>query len=540
MDLSLPLMGILGIVGYNLNRYINSREYISKRNTVSESDKPSGDTIYESKTYNKTRDQEQTRLDKFYNDSKDISNTNKYTEAYSTKVKSSGSEDIVRFDSRDSNKDTKKILNGDKVHVGPMFNSGKYFIPESSGKDFETNENFSNISALSGQATDYSHSNQTPFFGSHIKGSNSGVMLEKFTGSDKISKSEVGTLLNGPENIYAQQSFTTTVDPSVFSNMLTKTQNNVLPFDQLKIQPIPQEHTRIEPKTVDSLRTLNNPKTSYEGRTIIGSSRVAIHKNNTGVLQKVKIGRYYKNSKERYLVTGGQDKSSYVDNSRVDFRKSRKTSAVESKHNLGAGTDYRLGELQRLTETEDGINQLFNEGTTKTANKNEWIKSRGSRVSQFDGQGIMDNIYVPEQERQTSSRFNIGAATNTEAGERIRYTNEAKTTNKESTLYSYIGTGSTQNSPAPESREQYYNAETKTKESRGYTPGGASQFANSVGVESINVSNKIRPEYTWNGPAKDNSKQSLNQSQIGSERVSNLNSETDFTERFKLQTYPNK
>lgn len=541
MDLSLPLLGVLGLVGYNLNKNINSREYIDKRIKIPLSDLPSGNSIYESKAFVRTKNQEQRRLDKFYDDSKEVKNTNKFTAAYRDKIKKSDTSKVVRFDGVHSDVDTKPVTKTGKIQNGPMFNTSKFFIPESVTKDFNPVEKFTDVSELSGKNTDFSHSNQVPFFGSHVRGSNTGATLEKFTGSERVAKTEVAALQNGMQNTYGQAAFTNEIDPDRFSSNLTNVQNNMLPFDQYKVPPIPGQYVRPEFKNVDELRTLNNPKTVNEGRINVGKSLNSRHVNNTGELKDVRIKTFYNNSDDRYLTTGNKEsRRSYVDNSREDFRLSRKTQAVESKYNLGHGRDYKLGGVTRLTEEEDGIGALFNEGTTKSANKNEWIKSRGSRVANYDGENLMGTISIPSQERETSNRFELNNAHDNTAGKRLRFENSAKTTNKESTLYSYTGSISSQNAKNPEDREQYYNAQMKTKEHRGYTPGGASQFAQSSGADYVNISSKQRPEYSWSGPGKDNSMISPTADLLGSVRDAKPNVENDFGDRYMLQKYPTR
>lgn len=536
MDLSIPLIAVLGLVGYNLNKQINSREYIKKREKVPDSDVPSCASVYECDTVAKGRGKEQKRLDKFYRDAEKIENTNGYTATYN-KVRTLGHNKKVRFGNLNSNDDTKPATKQDKIQSGPMFKMDKYFIPGEELKDFLPKEKFTNISQLTGKTTDFSHTNQVPFFGSNVKGANTGGTLERYTGSDKLAKKEVTNVLNGKQNIYSQSAFTNDIDPNRFENNLSQTQNNVLSFDQYKVPPIPGQYVRQEHKNVDDLRTLNHPKTENKGRFNHGSSIASLHVNNIGKVDKVKIGRFYTNSKDRYFQTGNKSvRNSYVDNSREDFRKTRKVAAVESEYNLGPGRDYRAGSKIQLSENQEGFTSLANEKTTKTARSNEWLKSRGSIVPNFDGEGISGTIHVPGQERETTNRFELNNAHDSQSGQRLRYMNDAKTTNKEMNIYEYKGTAKTTGSDKPESRQQYYNAQMKTKEHRGYTPGGSGD--NFIGTDFTNISIKEKPVYTWTGPSKSNSLDILNASQIGSSRGVKPNIETDFSERYQLQRYP--
>ena len=183
MDLSLPLIGILGLVGYNLNKNLNSREYTDKRVKIPLADLPNGESIYESKTFVRTKDQEQKRLDKFYNDSKNVQHTNKFTVAHKDKINKIKSDKVVSFKGEHSSDVTKPTTKANLVAGGPMFNTSKYFIPEDVTKDFKSGEKFTNVSELSGASTDYSHANQVPFFGSHVKGSNTGQLLKSLRGT---------------------------------------------------------------------------------------------------------------------------------------------------------------------------------------------------------------------------------------------------------------------------------------------------------------------------------------------------------------------
>lgn len=543
MDLSLPLIGILGLVGYNLNKNLNSRDYTDKRVKIPLSELPNGDSIYESKTFVRSKDQEQKRLDNFYNGVNNVKNTNEYVVAHRDKINKITSGKVVRFQGEHSSDITKPATKANLVAGGPMFNTSKYFIPESNTKDFKSGETFTNVSELSGAPTDFSHSNQVPFFGSHVKGTNSGATLEKFTGSERVAKTEVGNVTNGMQNIHGQSAFTDSIDADRFSNNLTNVQNNMLPFDQYKIPPIPSEHVRPEFKNVDGLRIKTKPRTEDRARMNGGKAENAMFINNTGSLEDIRKPTSYANGGDRYFVTGNKEtRNSYVDNSRVDFRKSRKTQAVESKYNLGGGRDYRAGEINRLTETEgEGgpLAGLFNEGTTKTANKNEWLKSRGSRIAGFDGTGIMGTIAVPAQERESTSRFELNNPYESSNGQRLRFDNDAKTTNKESTIYEYKGTAKSQYAKLPEDRDQFYNAQMKTKESGGRTPGAGNQFSSGSGVEFANISSKLAPQYSRLEAGKENSLLSPTADMLGSQRGVNNSGETDFGSRYVLQKYPN-
>jgi hypothetical protein len=54
MDLSLALVGVLGMIGINLNKQVNSRDYTEKRTKIPDSEMSNGKNVYESRDFSRS------------------------------------------------------------------------------------------------------------------------------------------------------------------------------------------------------------------------------------------------------------------------------------------------------------------------------------------------------------------------------------------------------------------------------------------------------------------------------------------------------
>ena len=154
---------------------------------------------------------------------------------------------------------------------------------------------------------------------------NDNSKLERMTGTSSILRKKKTEVLN--ENFQdiknnmsfvngAPNTLSTQKQRYEASNSMLKT--NQLPFNQVRVGPglnqgyttkgsggFHQANTRdfTNFKTVDELRTANNPKLTYEGRIISGQKG-----ENRGLVakhSKNRVSRVFKNSQDRYLKTGG-------------------------------------------------------------------------------------------------------------------------------------------------------------------------------------------------------------------------------------------
>lgn len=168
------------------------------------------------------------------------------------------------------------------------------------------------------------HNNMVPFFkGKNVQNTDPQAFqtkLESFTGTSEhdrpkretpsffAPKKDMGHVVGAPQNVDFVQSRI----PVPVSH------NNVLPFKQERVGPglglkygsnptggFHQYEVRdyAMPKNVDQLRPKNNPKLTFEGRTIEGQKGSEMGK--IGKVAKNKVDKFYKNTPDMYLKTTG-------------------------------------------------------------------------------------------------------------------------------------------------------------------------------------------------------------------------------------------
>jgi len=188
------------------------------------------------------------------------------------------------------------------------------------------------ISKLSGKALTkehFKHNNMQPYFGGSLKQNinpNSNIsILDTFNGAKVAPKTEVKRMFN-PSNNMGNTFGSPSINDRDYKRYTTSTnrahEHPVEPvkvgpglnvkygklgvggFQQLDLQEL------IKPRSVDELRTSNNPKLTFKGRIISGQK--GRKRANTIPLQKHRPDTYYKNNPGRYFKTGGavkKDKS---------------------------------------------------------------------------------------------------------------------------------------------------------------------------------------------------------------------------------------
>ncbi len=193
--------------------------------------------------------------------------------------------------------------------------------------DFETSQQ-SFVSPLSGQIMrleEFTHNNMEPFFGGSVRqntieGANENI-LENHTGASPVYKEK--TELKGMFEMERDVGYvfgTPNFNSEDVRNRYIPSQKrqNELPTTQIRVGPglnqgygwqpsggLNQPNTRdfVLPKDTNELRTLDNPKLSYKGRLISG-----IKEKQRAVVvapKKNRVETYYKNTPDRYFLTGG-------------------------------------------------------------------------------------------------------------------------------------------------------------------------------------------------------------------------------------------
>jgi hypothetical protein len=474
MDLTIPLVGMLGVIGFNLNKPINSREYTDKRVKIPASELANGKTIYEAKKFARSQQEERIRYEKIRKNNEIVTLNSKSDIKNYTPVKK------VRFSEKNGNDYSVpvKMPKDSKIFNGPMFSNEKYFIPEDSSKLFNPKESFDNVSELTGEPSDFVHQNMVPFFGGKVKNGSSVQVLGNYTGRDNNThKKEVEAIRNGPvDNVNGNVIFTESIQQDRF--IASNKQTAMLPFEQARVKPIPAEYNRGQDKTIEELRTVN-PKTTLEGRLTPGKTiaRRALQAD----LPEITIPTFYDSSNRQFKTTGEEQGTYFQDTNH--YRQTRKNITAETSLNQNGGVNYALGEIMRVTKEADGINTLSQ--PDKRGNfKGDWMRSRKS-INKADSAPTKENISLRTQEREFGNREDIGNVSNKLSGVRHQVEHQLKTTNKELSLYTYKGGSSGNSIFKPENRDPYYYNQTKTRETRDYFAGGRKNNAPGAGVESV-------------------------------------------------------
>ena len=192
------------------------------------------------------------------------------------------------------------------------------------------NKEGNNYQSLTGDKVnknDFTHNNMQPFFGSTVKqrtynleGNETLLDNMQGSGSQMISKKEQAPLFKPSDNMHWTHG--TPNHSSFIQSRMNPSRNmsNVKPWDEIRVGPGLNDGFNCEskggfnaalesrdewkPRTVDELRTTNNPKNTYSGVTLGGK-----HFNNQrgieGKMEKNRPERYFAQNCDRYLTTTG-------------------------------------------------------------------------------------------------------------------------------------------------------------------------------------------------------------------------------------------
>lgn len=193
------------------------------------------------------------------------------------------------------------------------------------------------------------HNNMVPFFGSKVRQHNTNheSRLDNMigAGSQHFSKRSQAPLFKPEKNVQWGHG-TPNTSNFIQSRMNPATSmNNVKPFQEIRVAPgLGQtgggvlgnggfnagmmERNAWKPKTVDELRTSNNPKVSYNGVVLGGKDRVT-NRGIVGKVEKYQPDTYYINTPDRYFTTTGIEKAATVRSKQVMPNVQRATTSAE-------------------------------------------------------------------------------------------------------------------------------------------------------------------------------------------------------------------
>ena len=253
-------------------------------------------------------------------------------------------QNVSNFETTNMRENMKNAVNATQTNVIPE-HFQQQIINSTNVSDLGNNQ-FSNtqttpsfnfqapISSYESQLTgttieNFQHTNMQPFFKGNkthnVDFNNGSAILEKMQGSSDIlrkRKTEVKTMFEPTKNMSYVDGSPSNIETFQNRQVQSTFKSNQLPFQQQRVGPgiadgftnkpsggLNQSNTReyMTPKTVDELRVASNPKETYEGRFIPGQQGST--RGYQAEVKKHKVNSYFKNSKDRYLKTGGSIKA---------------------------------------------------------------------------------------------------------------------------------------------------------------------------------------------------------------------------------------
>lgn len=440
-NLTLPIIVLTVLVGYFFSKEgKNKRVQKVIRTSVNPIEVPNGNNIYTSDIVDNANREILRRSTENYQKAKEPENTGVIPPLFNTYSKIGNPEtspvddaalqQALMFNQNRIN-DASNAPKSRPLLERPMFEN---FLP---AVDEPVNDGVVK-SLLTGKKLDETHSNMVPFFGSNVKQNietfSNQPLLDLHTGNTSTfkHKNEVPQFFKQqPENIYGMPIFTNEVSTDRFVQSVFK--QNELPMDYERIAaPIAgtiDNDIRPHFKTIDQLRTWDNLKETYEGRTVSGQMG-----NVRGVQTNVNKNRpdtFYEQGSDRLLKTTGAFINNKMDE---DFSTNMKaTSRVETVTDYyGGAVSENLKTRQRLSSVNDSSDAIVQE--PKRINyENDYTRNIAGNKSTNDyGKSGMN---FPETERATTSEENhlLGPQKMTQ-GIRTKFRDVPKNTVKETTL----------------------------------------------------------------------------------------------------------
>jgi hypothetical protein len=315
-------LSLLG-VGYFVNKNNKIEREIDKKNIKNNSNLKVNN-IYDSGLSSQVKKQQQKTLNTRYIQSKYPKKTKIIPPNYNLDYENLSNNNIRNDNILIDNKIRKNIEEENKIKYLERPSDTRKTNQRHNDNSLINDDIISPLTGVPMSKEDFSHNNMIPFFGGSIKQnveefSNNSLLYHQ-NGSNNyfISKKEQEPLFN-PKNNMNYINGTPNMDTNILERFIpSQMRTNESPVDKVYVGPgldkgftatptggFNQSNTRdyIIPKSTNELRTLNNPKLSYNGVIIPGKG---IDKRTTiGDVKKNNPDRYYINSPARYNVTTG-------------------------------------------------------------------------------------------------------------------------------------------------------------------------------------------------------------------------------------------
>lgn len=458
MDLTIPIIGLMGVLGYKLNgNGKKSRGTEELRDTLSPHTLPSNKNVYSSVHSKEILAKEQELMNLRNKQAINGIIPPPYNDPCVTGLGNCEAKTTTLPQLSEPQKYQENMKN--QIFNGPMFTSKLQQPGRATGKSSFTplgSANFTGISKLSGLPMEMTHDNMTPSFGGSSNKNNTegSGYLEKYTGVNDStfykSKSERESMApmfapRQSENVYGMQAFTETIDNDRFFK--SNSMNNVMPFAQIQTAPILPEYVRPTYKTTDELRAANNPKLSYAGRNNMGQNENAVRVGSMGQISKNRPITYRESGPEHGFVTGANQAPRPREN--FDIYQTARADWAESAGYIAPATIFGQGQyVPNIGENDTREPGLASEKLAarfrpskkiETESGTDWIRNFKSSMS-ADNLGDLRNSHtIYDTDRELTSRQFIGNAGDSITGIYSPMTDEPRITNKEGNSYSYIG-----------------------------------------------------------------------------------------------------
>ena len=228
----------------------------------------------------------------------------------------------------------------------------------------ENNVHFQSLTGNTVTRSDMKHNNMVPFFGSKVTQRTTGYngnesVLDTYSGSasQHYKKEERAPLFKPQKNMNWQHGMPNQNDfiQDRMKMNITGKQNNSKPFESVQVAPgINQgygtegsggfnsglmERDTYAPKTVDDLRTKNNPKQSYGG-VVLGGKSAVVNRGIHGKIEKNRPDTFFINDSSRWFTTTGAEKAP---TGRAEHIMPEENRATTSREHYGLTGDSQQG-----------------------------------------------------------------------------------------------------------------------------------------------------------------------------------------------------
>lgn len=465
MDLLVPIISGLSILGYNFAQSTsNEPRYESNiRDSIPPNSKNSALNTYTS-TYSKETSQAERELSKAKHlQAQDPASTNVIPAFFNDHCSTNNSCDTTMTRSAPNTilpkvqqqfPDTQGMMKAkvDSIMNSPMFNMGSFNLQpmESTSSGFTpiVKEAFTpienlGVSQLTGCTFENTHNNMVPFFGSNVKQNTdlnkTQSTLDRYTGNDRHlqkHKVEISPMFAPvQQNIYGTQP-----DQQRDRYYQSQLKTNLLPLPQVKEAPLPADSFRGRYKDVNQLRV--KQKITNKTADPIDGLKVAM------VSQPL---AYQKNKPEASFQTGAQ--RSFVQGPIAQSNplnyENRRCAQTENPGYLpsgfsGQGLAKSGAREVKISEALDDINNMLVSYSTddkRNTDKTSGFRNANSGLSVYNElarEGFTDTP-LNETQRDTTSTYRVNIASDPNSGKYYKNNQRARTTNKETTLFSYTG-----------------------------------------------------------------------------------------------------